>query len=450
MPSRPLPSVAVPPQVGPVVGGRRGGAVVALLALGAVGVAQVATAAVLPALTRQLGLADWQAGAVTSLSAAVVVLSSPWWGRRADRRGPRPVLLAAVLAGALGAGVVAAVLAAGPAHAGWAWALLLLARGLGIGAAVAAAGPATQVVLVARSRTQAERVGWIARAGAVRGLATAVGAGLAAALAGLGTAAPVLATVVLLAGAVVVVIAAGGRLGGEGAAVGGSVVDDPVGVDPAAGGPAVDAPADPVPDRPRADRLDTDRSRADLLGGLAVPGVRAAVVASVAVFLALALVQGSVGFLVQDRYGLGPARATALTGGLLLAAGVGSMLTQGVLVPRLRWAPWRLVRVGSALALGALVVYLAPVPAPVLVGVAALFGAAVGGAAAGCTSAASVAVGPGSQGDVAGLVNAGNAATFVLGPLLATSAYGLRPEAPAVLAVLAGAVALAAAVRSGR
>ncbi|WP_147794647.1 MFS transporter [Cellulomonas sp. Y8] len=418
MPSRPLPSVAVPPQVGPVVGARRGGAVVALLALGAVGVAQVATAAVLPALTRQLGLADWQAGAVTSLSAAVVVLSSPWWGRRADRRGPRPVLLAAVLAGALGAGVVAAVLAAGPAHAGWAWALLLLARGLGIGAAVAAAGPATQVVLVARSRTQAERVGWIARAGAVRGLATAVGAGLAAALAGLGTATPVLATVVLLAGAVVVVIAAGGRLGGAGAAVGAPVADD----------------------RPRADRL----------GGLAVPGVRAAVVASVAVFLALALVQGSVGFLVQDRYDLGPARATALTGGLLLAAGVGSMLTQGLLVPRLRWAPWRLVRVGSALALGALVVYLAPVPAAVLVGVAAVFGAAVGGAAAGCTSAASVAVGPGSQGDVAGLVNAGNAATFVLGPLLATSAYGLRPEAPAVLAVLAGAVALAAAARSGR
>ncbi|MET0435445.1 MAG: MFS transporter [Cellulomonas sp.] len=440
MPSRPLPSVAVPPQVGPVVRARRGGAVVALLALAAVGVAQVATAAVLPALTRQLGLADWQAGAVTSLSAAVVVLSSPWWGRRADRRGPRPVLLAAVLAGALGAGVVAAVLAAGPDHAGWAWALLLLARGLGIGAAVAAAGPATQVVLVARSRTQAERVGWIARAGAVRGLATAVGAGLAAALAGLGTAAPVLATVVLLAGAVVVVVAAGGRLGGEGAAVGGSVVDDPVGVDPAVGGPAADAPAHLVPDRPRADRI----------GGLAVPGVRAAVVASVAVFLALALVQGSVGFLVQDRYGLGPARATALTGGLLLAAGVGSMLSQGVLVPRLRWAPWRLVRVGSALALGALAVYLAPVPAPVLVGVAALFGAAVGGAAAGCTSAASVAVGPGSQGDVAGLVNAGNAATFVLGPLLATSAYGLRPEAPAVLAVLAGAVALAAAVRSGR
>lgn len=398
----------------------RGAAAVALLALGAVGVAQVATAAVLPALSRQLGLADWQAGAVTSLSAAVVVLSSPWWGRRADRRGARPVLLAAVLAGALGAGVVAAVLAAGPSHAGWAWLLLLLARGLGVGAAVAAAGPATQVVLVARSRTEAERVGWIARAGAVRGLATALGAGLAAALAGLGTAVPVLATVVLLVGAVVVVLACGRRLGGP---------------TPGSAGPDGAAPAG---------------TRADLLGGLAVPGVRAAVVASVAVFLALALVQGSVGFLVQDRYDLGPAPATALTGGLLLVAGLGSMLTQGLLVPRLRWAPWRLVRVGSAVALAALAVYLAPVPAPVLVAVAAVFGAAVGGAAAGCTSAASVAVGPGSQGDVAGLVNAGNAATFVLGPLVATSAYGVLPVLPAVLAVVAGAVALVAAARSGR
>lgn len=419
MPPSPTPSVAVPSTAGPDVGSPRAAAAAALLALGAVGVAQVATAAVLPALSRQLGLADWQAGAVTSLSAAVVVLSSPWWGRRADRRGPRPVLLAAVLAGALGAGVVAGVLAAGPSHAGWAWLLLLLARGLGIGAAVAAAGPATQVVLVARSRTEAERVGWIARAGAVRGLATAVGAGLAAALAGLGTAVPVLATVVLLVGAVVVVLACGRRLGAP---------------TPGSAGPDGPAPA----------------RRADLLGGLAVPGVRTAVVASVAVFLALALVQGSVGFLVQDRYDLGPAPATALTGGLLLVAGLGSMLTQGLLVPRLRWAPWRLVRVGSAVALAALAVYLAPVPAPVLVAVAAVFGAAVGGAAAGCTSAASVAVGPGSQGDVAGLVNAGNAATFVLGPLVATSTYGVLPVLPAVLAVVAGAVALVAAARSGR
>ncbi|MCG7287245.1 MFS transporter [Cellulomonas sp. ACRRI] len=421
-----MPPSPPPPVVGPTTAdqvARRGrtAAAVALVALGAVGVAQVATAAVLPALTRQLGLADWQAGAVTSLSGAVVVASSPWWGRRADRRGARPVLLAAVLAGALGAVAVATVLAAGDLlPAGVAWVLLLLARGLGVGAAVAAAGPATQVVLVARSRTEAERVAWIARAGAVRGLATAVGAGLAAVLAGLGTVVPVLATVLVLAGAGAAVLASARAPGG--------------------GTPVASAGPGGVRPPPTGDRL----------GALAVPGVRVAVTASVAVFLALALVQGSVGFLVQDRYGLGPAPATALTGTLLLAAGLGSMLAQGVLVPRLRWAPWRLVRGGSGAALAALVAYLAPVPAPVLVGVAAVFGAAVGAGAAGCTSAASVAVGADRQGDVAGVVNAGNALTFVLGPLLATAAYGVRPELPAALAVAAGAVALAAAARGGR
>lgn len=419
MPSRPPSSVVAPTTAGPGARAGRAAATVALVALGAVGVAQVATAAVLPALTRQLGLADWQAGAVTSLSGAVVVATSPWWGRRADRRGVRPVLLAAVLAGGLGAGAVAAVLAAAHLPAGLAWVLLLLARGLGIGAAVAAAGPATQVVLVARSRTQAERVGWIARAGAVRGLATALGAGLAAALAGLGTVVPVLATVLVLAGAGAAVLAS-------------------------ARGTRRTTPA-PAP-APAAD----EPPRGNRFGALAVPGVRVAVTASVAVFLALALVQGSVGFLVQDRYGLGPEPATALTGTLLLAAGLGSVLAQGVLVPRLRWAPWRLVRVGAAVALAVLVAYLAPVPAPVLVGVAAVFGAAVGAAAAGCTSAASVAVGVAGQGDVAGVVNAGNALTFVLGPLLATTAYGVRPELPAVFAVAAAAVALAAAARSGR
>jgi hypothetical protein len=160
------------------------------------------------------------------------------------------------------------------------------------------------------------------------------------------------------------------------------------------------------------------------------------------VFLAMALVQGSVGFLVQDRYGLAAGRATALTGALLLVAGLGSLVAQGLLVPRLGWAPWRLVRAGATVLVAAVAVYALPVPAPVLVAVALVFGAGVGAAAAGCTSAASVAVGSGSQGDVAGLVNAVNALTFVVGPAVAAAGYGWHPAVPAVLALAGGSVAL--------
>ena len=398
-----------------LVPSRAGGA--GLLALLAVVVAQASTAAVLPATTRLLGLADWQAGAVTSASAAVVVLTSPVWGRRADVLGSRPVVLAGVLAallGTLGFAAVLLVVDAVPATA--AWLVLLVVRGLLIGTAVAAVGPATQVRLVADARTPQERTGWIARAGAVRGVGTMVGAGLAAGLGVVGAALPVVAAAVVLAGAGAWALAVRGG--------------------------AEDAPAPETPTAPDA--------ALPRVSGLRRPAVRTAVAASAGVFLAMALVQGSIGFLVQDRYDLVAGRATALTGALLLVAGLGSLVAQGVAVPRLGWAPWRLVRAGATVVVASVAVYAVPVPAAALTVVALLFGAGVGTAAAGCTAAAAAAVGPREQGDAAGLVNAANALTFVVGPTLAAAGYGWHPGVPAVLALVAGSAALLASTRARR
>jgi MFS family permease len=202
-----------------------------------------------------------------------------------------------------------------------------------------------------------------------------------------------------------------------------------------AGQPDPDGPPDPAPVLPA-------------FATLRRPGVRAAVLASAGVFLAMALVQGSVGFLAQDRYDLAAGPATALTGALLLAAGLGSLVAQGVLVPRLRWRPWRLVRWGGAVVVAAVAVYAVPVPRPVLLAVALVFGVGVGAAAAGCTAAASTAVGAAEQGEVAGLVNAVNALTFVVGPALAAASYGWHPVVPAALALAAGSAAVL--VRPGR
>jgi MFS family permease len=411
-----------------------------LAALLAVATAQSATAAVLPATSRTLGLADWQAGVVTSASAAVVVLTSAAWGRRADLRGPRRVIVAGGLAGVLGTLGVAAVLAvATTAPQTPAWVALLVARGLVFGIAVAAVGPAVQALLVAGAGER-ERVAWIARGGAARGLGTMVGAGLAAALAAVADALPVLVAAAVLAAAVggVAVLAprGGAWYGSPDAPVADAAAPDPAAPDPAAPDPA--APDTAVPAAPRA--------RATVL----LPGVGAAVVASAGAFLAMALVQGSVGFLVQDRYGLAAGRATAVTGALLLVAGLGSVLAQGVLVPRLGWAPWRLVHTGAAVVVVAVALYALPVAVPVLLAIALVFGAGVGAAAAGCTSAAASAVGPEAQGDVAGVVNAVNAFTFVIGPALSTAAYGLDPALPAAGALVAGLVALFARPRARR
>ncbi|HEY0216854.1 MAG TPA: MFS transporter [Cellulomonas sp.] len=422
-----------------------------LLLLVAVVVTQAATAAVLPATSRVLGLADWQAGAVTSCSAAVVVLTSAAWGRRAGRRGTAGVLLAGAVTGLLGTLGVAVVLAwsstradAGPGALGPGpgWVALLVTRGLVFGSAVAAVGPAVQVLLVAEAPTVADRVGRIARAGAARGVATMLGAGLAATLAATATVLPVLAAaIVLVVASVLLLLATRRRAAGPAGPTG------PTGSGTAVTELLLDG-AEPLrpSDLPPAS---SPSPGAGVLRTVRRPGVRAAVAASAAVFLALALVQGSVGFLVQDRYDLPPGRAAALTGALLVVAGLGSVLAQGVVVPRTGWAPWRLVRVGAGLAVVSMAAYALPVPVPVLVGVALVLGAGVGCAAAGCTSAASLAVGAEEQGGVAGLVNAVNALTFMVGPVLAATLYGLHGALPAVLALAAslGAVVTPAGVR---
>ena len=62
-------------------------------------------------------------------------------------------------------------------------------------------------------------------------------------------------------------------------------------------------------------------------------------VAGFGMFTALGLIQVVTGFLVQDRLALDADTTGLVTGGALLAAGIGLVLAQSVIVPRSRWAP---------------------------------------------------------------------------------------------------------------
>ena len=68
-------------------------------------------------------------------------------------------------------------------------------------------------------------------------------------------------------------------------------------------------------------------------------------------FTALGFIQVITGFIVQDRLGLDASATGLVTGAALLAAGVGMVLAQAVIVPRLGWGPPALLRTGSATAL---------------------------------------------------------------------------------------------------
>lgn len=71
---------------------RRGAFFILFFSLMAIGAGNtMLIAAVIPPLTRDLGLPDWMAGAIFSLSALCWSLSSPFWGKRSNRWGRRRV-----------------------------------------------------------------------------------------------------------------------------------------------------------------------------------------------------------------------------------------------------------------------------------------------------------------------------------------------------------------------
>jgi MFS family permease len=114
---------------------RRGAFLLLFVCLLAVGAGNtMLTSAVLPPLTRELGLPDWTAGAIFSLSAAIWVVTAPYWGNRSNIWGRRKV--AAIGMFGFAASMLLFALSAAAALAGWItnwiliFALLLAARTL--------------------------------------------------------------------------------------------------------------------------------------------------------------------------------------------------------------------------------------------------------------------------------------------------------------------------------
>ena len=95
------------------------------------------------------------------------------------------------------------------------------------------------------------------------------------------------------------------------------------------------------------------------------PTRRPFLLAGFGMFTALGFIQVITGFVVEDRLGLDAQTTGLVTGGALLAAGVGMILAQAVIVPRSGWTPPTLLRVGGTIALAGfllLIMDAGPVP----------------------------------------------------------------------------------------
>lgn len=360
--------------------------------------AQMTLSPIVAPLARQVGLAEWQAGATISVSAAMVVLASQPWGRLSQSRGRKPVLVAS-----LGLALVVMTLFSLTSWAGMAglvsgvalFVLFLLLRGLGFGTAIAAWAPTAQAYIADVTHDEAARVRGMARVGAVQGAAIIAGSLLGGALAWFGLMVPIVAVPVLLALALTLALF---RLRPEPSRV------------------LVAAPARVRPTDPR---------------------VWPFLVTGFGMFTALGCVQTVAGFLVQDRFGLDAETTGLLTGGVLLAAGIGSFLAQAAIVPRSGWSPPALLRIGSVTALVGLLAVIPDAAVAVAVVGTFLVGVGIGIAIPGYTAGPSLFMSREEQGGLAGLIGATNGSTYIVAPTLATLLYGRAPVLPIAVAALA-------------
>ncbi|MFT4296158.1 MAG: MFS transporter [Micropruina sp.] len=391
--STPHPDAGPRPQIGLLLGS------VFLAYLG-----QMTLNPIIAPLSREVGLAEWQIGVTISAAAVMLVVTSQFWGRRSQSWGRKPVLVAAfgLATATMAAFALVAWLGMAGVLTGTAlFVLFVLLRGIGFGSAIAAVPPTAQAYIADVTDDEPTRVKGMAGIGAVQGVAMVGGSVLGGLLAAVGLLVPLIAVPALLAAGLLLIAV---RLRRETHT---ELVEQP----------------------PRISPLDTR--------------VWPFLVAGFGMFTALGFIQVITGFVVQDRLGL-DARATGLvTGGALLAAGVGMVLAQGVIVPRSGWAPPRLLRVGGMIALAGFVALIPDAGATLLFVAILLIGLGLGIATPGYTAGPSLLMRREEQGGLAGLIGATNGLTFVIAPTLGTALYGAWPPLPIVLGTIIMAIVVA-------
>lgn len=366
---------------------------------------------VLPPLGRRMGFADLQTGALLSLGALALIVSAPVWGIVAEKRGRRPVLLIGFAGVALALallGLVVALRLDGSIAIVAAFALLLAVR---VVQSLTSGGllPAAQAYM-ADTTSADRRAGGMGRMAASFGLGSVVGASLAWVFAGV--------SLPLGFAAVAAFVAVAGLVCWR-------TLPEPQ--------RAIDAAT------PAMSRIELRRIWPFLI--VTVLGVTT-----------YALLQATTGLRLQDTLGLTPEVAAGRAGATLTATALAMVFAQGFLVGRLGWAPRRLMGVGAAIALAAMLT-MALVPGyPALLGALCALGLGLGLLLPGNLAALSLATGAGAQGKVAGINAIGQGLGMVLGPLVGTALYQRDPLAPSLggAALVAGICLLAAIAATSR
>jgi MFS family permease len=360
----------------------------------------------LPAIGRDLGVADIWVAVAFSLSAVVWVLTAPYWAHRADRRGRRALMRLGLYGFIVSMVVCGAALAAGlqgvlePMAV---FVIFMFGRTI-YGAFGSASPPAVQAYVAARTEG-AQRTSALAAIASSFGLGTIIGPAIAPLFIfePLGLSAPL---VVFAAIGAIVLAALALRLPDDTprAAARGPIVSYP-----SIGGVGASL-AEEAREPARLAWRDPRVLPWHVIGIVGGHGHAALL--------------GIIGFLVIDRLDLPLDHAQQWIALVLIAGAAASLLAQWWLIPQLALDPRQLVVWGSILA--AVGVSMTGVSA-------GIYGITLGFALAslgfgffrpGFTSGASLAVAPHEQNAVAGMVTSVNGVAFIAAPAIGVALYG--------------------------
>jgi MFS family permease len=383
----------------------------------------------LPAIGRELAVADIWVAVAFSLSAVVWVVMAPIWAHRADRRGRRALMRLGLYGFIASMLICGAALAAG--LAGWlggfgAFAIFMAGRTL-YGAFGSASPPAVQAYIAARTEGE-NRTNAISALASSFGLGTIIGPAIA----------PLFIFPPLDLAAPLVVFA------GIGALVLTLLVlrlpDDtpkrgakgPIVAYPSLGSASATATGE-----------DEDEEEQPIRLGWRDPRVLPWHLIGIAGGHGHAILLGVIGFLVIDRLRLPLDQAQHWIAIVLMAGAAASLLAQWWLIPQMSLSPRELVLWGSLVAAaGSVMTGLAGDTYGLTLGFA-LASLGFGLFRPGFTSGASLSVSAEEQNAVAGQVTSVNGIAFVAGPALGVALYMAGLELPflvtgALMLALAG------------
>jgi len=392
---------------------------------------------VMPAIGREIGIADLWVALAYTWSAVLWVALAPFWAAKSDRHGRKRLILLGLGGFIVSMALCGAVLVAGLNGAiGGAATFAIFALFRAIYGSLGCATPsATQAYLASRTRRSSRVIALSALASSF-GLGTILGPALAPlfVLPGIGLPGPLFAFAIIGTVTFAAILVwlpddsqpRAGRRAGRGAAMSYPSIASPV------TGSSVVAATSPRSAPPV--KWSDSRIRRWVIAGVVSGHAQAASLTCI-------------GFFVIDRLGIAPSGSEGPISIVMMGGAAAGLAAQWGLIPKLDLGPRALLLWGTLIA---------AVGLGIIVFAGDLYGLVLGFAVSslgfgftrpGFTAGSSLAVSLAEQGSVAGVITAANGIAFVAAPGVGMLLYGLDPRLPFAVAVVL-LVMLAAWVRA--